>query len=56
MAYRNFKDLHRKITSDKVFGNKAFNISKHPKYDLYERGIVSMVYKCFEIRSSSNGD
>ena len=48
--------MHRRITSDKVLSNKAFNISKYPKYDAYEIGSASMVYKCLEIRPSSSGD
>ena len=28
--------------------DKAFNISKNPKYDGYQRGIASMVYKLFD--------
>ena len=32
MAYRNF--IRRKI-SDEILHNKAFNIAKNPKYDLY---------------------
>ena len=26
--------------------NKAFNIVKNPKYDLYQRGLASINYKC----------
>ena len=28
--------------------NKAFNIVKNPKYDLYQRGLASINYKCFD--------
>ena len=28
--------------------DKAFNIAKNPKYDGYQRGIASMVYKLFD--------
>ena len=27
---------------------KAFNIAKNPKYEGYERGLASMVYKLFD--------
>ena len=30
MAYRDFKDLERGAASDKVFGDKAFNVAKNP--------------------------
>ena len=48
MAYKNFKDLARRTASDKVLGDKAFNIAKNPKYHGYQRGISSMVYKFFD--------
>ena len=44
MAYGDFKDLKRRIVSDKVSRNKAFNIAKNPKYDGYQRRLASMVY------------
>ena len=28
--------------------DKAFNIAKNPKYDGYQHGIASMVYKLFD--------
>ena len=40
------------IASDKVLKDKAFNIAKNPKYDGYQRGLASMVYK-FLIKSLS---
>ena len=45
MAYRDFKDLTRRTASDKVLYNKAFIIAKNSKYNGYQRGLVSMVYK-----------
>ena len=33
MAYREFKDLSKRTTSDKVLRDKAFNIGKNPKYN-----------------------
>ena len=35
--------------------DKAFNIAKNPKYDGYQRGIASMVYKLFDRRTSGSG-
>ena len=43
MAYGDFKDLARRIASDKVWRDKSFNIAKNPKYDGYQRGLASMV-------------
>ena len=48
MAYEDFKDLARRKTFDKFLRNKAFNIAKNPKYDGYQRGLASMVYKFFD--------
>ena len=48
MTYGDFKDLARRITSDKVLRDKAFNIIKNAKYDGYQRGLVSMVNKFFD--------
>ena len=47
MAYGDFKDLKRRTYSDEVLRDKAFNITKNPKYDEYQRGLASMVYKFF---------
>ena len=48
MAYGGFKDLNRRIAADKVLLDKAFDIAKNPKYDAYQRGLTSMVYKFFD--------
>ena len=55
MAYGDFKDLAGRTASDKVLRNKAFNIAKNPKYDGYQRGLASMVYKFFDKRSTGSG-
>ena len=34
------------------FCDKAFNIAKNPKYDRYQSGVASMVYKCFDNKTS----
>ena len=55
MAYGDFKDLKRRTASDKILRDKAFNIAKNPKYDGYQRGLASMVYKFFDKKSTGNG-
>ena len=55
MAYGEFKHLVRRTASDKVLGDKAFNIAKKPKYDRFQRGLASMVYKCLGKRSKYGG-
>ena len=55
MAYGDFKDLAKRAASDKILRNDAFNIAENPKYDGYQRGLASMVYKCFEKKSTGSG-
>ena len=54
MAYGDFKDLPTRTASDKILRDKAFNIAKNPKYDGYQRGLASMVYKFFDKKSKGN--
>ena len=54
-AYGDFKDIARRAASDKVLRDKAFNIAKNPKYDRYQRGLASMVYKFFDKKSKGSG-
>ena len=39
----------------KILRNRAFNIAKDPKYDGYQRGLASMVYKFFDKKSKGSG-
>ena len=48
MAYADLKNLDRKTFTNKVLRDKAFNIAKDHKYDGYQRGLASMVYKFFD--------
>ena len=45
MAYGDFKYLPRGTASDIVLRDKAFNFAKNSKYDRYQRGQASTVYK-----------
>ena len=45
MTYGKSKDLVKRTQSDKVLRDKAFKIASDPKYDGYQRGLASMVYK-----------
>ena len=55
MTCGDFKDLPR-IASNKILRDKAFNIAKNPKYDGYQRGLASVVYKFFDKKSTSLTD
>ena len=45
MAYGDFKDLNRRTASNNILRDKTFNIAKNSKYDEYQKGLASMVYK-----------
>ena len=55
MAYGDFKDLKRRTAADNVLRDKAFNIAKNPKYDGYQRGLASVVYKFFDKKTKGSG-
>ena len=55
MTYGDFTDLKRRTASDKILMDKAFNIAKTTKYDGYQRGLASMVYKFFDKKSTGGG-
>ena len=45
----------KRTIADKILKNKAFDIAKDPKYDGYQRGLASMVYKFFDSEVSGSG-
>ena len=55
MAYGKYKDLEKRTQSDKVLKDKAFAMANNPKYDGYQRGFASMVYKFFNKKSKGGG-
>ena len=55
MAYGKSKDLANITQSDKVLRDRAFKIAIDPKYDGYDRGLASTLYKCFDKKYSGNG-
>ena len=54
-AYSDNKDLTKRTVPDKILRNRAFNIAKDQKYDGYQRGLASMVYKFFGKKSAGSG-
>ena len=44
----NFRDLAKRTAADKVLRDRAFNIASEKKYDGYQRGLASMLYKFFD--------
>ena len=54
-GYADHKDLINRAEADKVLRDKAYNIASNPKYDGYQRGLASMVYKFFDKKSMGSG-
>ena len=54
-AHSDSKDLTKRTVADKILKNKAFDIAKDPKYDGYQRGLASTVYKLFHKKSKGSG-
>ena len=55
MAYGKSKNLVKRTQSDKALKDKAFKIVSDPKYDGYQRRLVSIVYKFFDKKSKGSG-
>ena len=55
MDYGKTKDLVKRTQSDKVLKDKAFKTASDPKYDDYQRGLASMVYRFFDKKSKRSG-
>ena len=54
-TYSDSKDLIKRTFAGKILRDKAFNIAKDTKYDGYQRGLASMVYKFFDRKSARSG-
>ena len=52
-AYSDSKNLTKRTIADKILRDKAFNIAKDTKYDGYQRGLASMIYKLFDSKVAS---
>ena len=55
MTYVKSKDLTKR-THKNFLRDKAFTIASDPKYNGYQRGLASMVYKIFDKKSSASCD
>ena len=54
-AYVDYKDLMNRTEADKVLRDKAYDIASNPKYEGYQRGLASMVYRFFDKKSMGSG-
>ena len=55
MTYGKSKDFVKRNQSDNVLRDKPFKIASDPKYDGYQRGLTSMVYRFFDKKSIGSG-
>ena len=55
MGDGDFKVLTKITASDNIWRDKPFSIAKNPKYDGYQKGLASMVYKIFDKKSRGSG-
>ena len=46
--YAKYKNVENRLISDQKLRNSAYNIASNPKYDGYQRGLASIVYKFFD--------
>ena len=49
------KIFKKRTVAEKVLKDKAFNIAKDIRYDRYQRGLASMVYKFFDKKTAGSG-
>ena len=54
-AYAKYKDVENRLISDQKLKNSAYDIASNPKYDGYQRGLASMVYKFFDSKVAPLG-
>ena len=54
-AYADHKDLINRTEADKVLRYKAYDMASNPEYDVYQRGLASMVYTFFDKKSMGSG-
>ena len=47
-VYAKYKDVENRLISDQKLRNSTYDIASNPKYDGYQRGLASMVYKFFD--------
>ena len=56
MEYDKYKDLAKRRESYKILRDKVFKIISNLKYNGYERGLASMVYKFFDKKYAGSGN
>ena len=54
-AYSDFKVIKNRTAADKILRDKAYKVTKHPKYYGSQRDLASMVYKFFDKKIKGSG-
>ena len=54
-AYADYKDLINRTKPDKVLRDNSYDIAINLEYDGCQRGLASMLYKCFDKKSMGSG-
>ena len=55
MVCGKYKELNKRVQSDKVLEDNPFEIVSNSRYDGYQRGLASIVYKFFDEKSTGSG-
>ena len=53
MTYSDSKDLAKRNILDKSLKDKAYKTAINLKYDGYQRGLASMLYKLFDMKTGT---
>ena len=56
MVYNDFKDLSTRKLSNKILRDEWFNNAKKLKFDGYQHGISSVVYKFFDKKAAGGAN
>ena len=51
--YDNSKDLAKRNVSDHILKERVYKIALNPKYDVYQRGLASMMYNIVDEKIGS---
>ena len=52
-VYDNSKDLAKRNVSDHILKERVYKIALNPKYDVYQRGLASMMYNIVDEKIGS---
>ena len=53
LAYGDFNDLPKRTAADRILRDRGFKFAINPKYGGHRRGLVSVVFKLFDKKTSN---